>query len=202
MVGLSIRGKIHTQKLAVTLPDASAEAHAITDGLQEAIRQARGVARGLYPVQLDAAGFMSALGELAAALEQLFQVPCRFQCAQPVLLHDHVVATHLYRIAQEAANNALKHGRARQVVIELAARRNQIILTVQDDGCGFPKMPKNGPGMGLHIMNYRAGLLGAALDVRSGPDSGTVVTCALAPPAARPKPRKYHGKKKQTNAKK
>ncbi len=202
LVGLSLRGKIHTQKLAATSPAAGAEAKAITDGLQEAIRQARGLARGLYPVQLDADGFMSALGELAVSLERMFQVPCRFQCAQPVLLHDIAAATHLYRIAQEAANNALKHSRARQIVIELSARQNQIILTVKDDGSGFPKVLKAGSGMGMHIMNYRAGLIGATLNIRGGADGGTVVTCAFAPPAPQPKQRKHHGKKKQIAFKK
>ena len=195
LVGLSMRGKIHTQKMAAISPDACAEAKAITDGLCEAIRQARGLARGLYPVQLDAAGFMSALRELAVALETLFQVPCRFQCAQPVLLHDNAVATHLYRIAQEAANNSLKHGRAKQVVIELAAPRNQIRLTVKDDGCGFPKLLKDGSGMGMHIMEYRSRLIGATLDIRGGAGGGTVVTCAFGPPPAHPKQRKHHGKK-------
>jgi signal transduction histidine kinase len=87
------------------------------------------------------------------------------------------VATHLYYIAREAVNNAIKHGHARQIVIRLAADQHQGALTIQDDGCGIPDIPAGNKGMGLHLMNYRARMVGGSLDVQRVPIGGTIVTC-------------------------
>jgi len=94
-----------------------------------------------------------------------------------VLIHDDTVATHLYYIAREAANNAIKHGHARQIVIRLAADQHQGALTIQDDGYGIGNLTPSNKGMGLHLMNYRAKIVGGSLEVQPVPTGGTVVTC-------------------------
>jgi PAS domain S-box-containing protein len=166
------------QALQSKLPAKNkAEAERIAEHVRQAIRQTRSLARGLSPVELDANGLMSALQELAANLEALFRVRCRFHCPTPVLISNNTVATHLFRIAQEAVSNAIKHGHARNVDITLQSTVDEMQLIVSDDGRGLPDPRPQGEGMGLRIMRYRAGMIGAAFSVKSdGP--GTVVTCA------------------------
>jgi signal transduction histidine kinase len=88
-------------------------------------------------------------------------------------------AVHLYRIAQEAVGNAIKHGEAKNVVVQLENSQSGKLLRVVDDGIGLPTMHINGKGMGLRIMSYRSELIGAKLDVRKRSATGTVVTCLL-----------------------
>jgi len=125
----------------------------------------------------DSHGLMSALQLWAAEVEDLFGVSCRFQCETPVLIYDDTMATHLYHIAQEAVNNAIKHGDSRKVLIQLAADQGRGTLLIRDDGKGIAENPANTQGMGLHIMNYRAGVIGGTLEVRRDATRGTVVTC-------------------------
>jgi signal transduction histidine kinase len=125
----------------------------------------------------DAQGLMSALQQWAGEVEDLFAVSCRFQCFTPVLIHDDTVATHLYYVAREAVNNAIKHGHARQIVIRLAADDHQGALTIQDDGYGIGSIVPGDKGMGLHLMNYRARMVGGSLEVQRVSTGGTMVTC-------------------------
>jgi signal transduction histidine kinase len=122
---------------------------------------------------------MSALQLWAAEVEDLFGVSCRFQCETPVLIHDDTVATHLYHIAQEAVNNAIKHGEPRKVMIQLTAEEGRGRLLIKDDGNGITENSAHTQGMGLHIMNYRAGVIGGVLEARRDTPRGTVVTCTF-----------------------
>jgi PAS domain S-box-containing protein len=152
--------------------------------LNEAIQQAHSLARGLSPVKLVARGLMSALEELAAAVESSFRVRCICDFSEPVALGNHTVANHLYRIAQEAIQNAVKHGKARHIRVKLKKVREGIELGVENDGVGFPRKAESKGGMGLSNMKARAGIIGAALDVRRGKRGGTVVACRLEQTAA------------------
>jgi signal transduction histidine kinase len=119
---------------------------------------------------------MAALERFAGEVEDLFSVSCRFACDRPVPLGDVVVATHLFHIAREAVTNAIKHGRARQIVIGLSRLDDIGRLAIEDDGVGIGTVPANHSGMGLHIMGYRANMVGGSLEVRRKP-RGTVVDC-------------------------
>jgi PAS domain S-box-containing protein len=177
LTGIAFMSKVQEQKLMEKgLPEAG-DAGKIVNLVNEAIHKTRELARGLLPVVSDAHGLMSALQQWAGEVEDLFAVSCRFQCFTPVLIHDDIVATHLYHIAREAVNNAIKHGHARQIVIRLAADQNQGALTIQDDGCGIGSVVPGNKGMGLHLMNYRARIVGGSLEVRRVGPGGTVVTC-------------------------
>jgi signal transduction histidine kinase len=121
---------------------------------------------------------MSALEHYASEVEDLFGVECRFECGRPVLIHDDAVANHLYRIAQEAVNNAIKHGHASRILIDLGVS-DGVTLSITDDGLGLPEGSGSSPGMGLHIMNYRAKTIGGLLRVQRCPQGGTAVTCLL-----------------------
>jgi two-component system CheB/CheR fusion protein len=122
---------------------------------------------------------MSALQRYAGEIQDLFGVSCRFHCEVPVLIHDETKATHLYHIAQEAVNNAIKHGRSQNILMHLYAGQDRGTLIVRDDGIGINPLPPNHGGMGLHIMKYRAGMIGGALELRRDSTNGTIVTCVF-----------------------
>ena len=102
---------------------------------------------------------------------------CRFDCPRPVLVSNNAVATHLYRIAQEAITNAIKHGHARSVVVSLRRTRNSATLAVTDNGTGLPRDLRTVQGMGLRIMKYRADTIGANLTLERAKRRGTNVLC-------------------------
>jgi signal transduction histidine kinase len=129
---------------------------------------------------LEAEGLASALEELAKTTRERFQVRCRLTSKKPVMVENGTIATHLYRIAQEAVNNAIKHSHADAISLTLRARAGRLELKVEDNGTGLaPKAPGKHQGMGLHIMDYRARSIGGALRLTSGPSGGTVVSCCV-----------------------
>ena len=176
LTGVAFLTKALEKKLAERGMPEAADASQIAQMINETIMQSRGLARGLCPVDLTAEGLMTALGEYAGYVEKLFDIACTFRCDEPVLVHDDSVAMHLYRITQEAVNNAVRHGQAQKIEITMAASEGSPKLTVTDDGVGLPDEPAPSEGMGLRIMNYRARMTGGALDVRRGRVGGTVVT--------------------------
>lgn len=152
--------------------------------LNNVIRQTRGVARGLFPVRLEENGLVSALEELAANAGDVFKIQCQFSSASPPAPIDHDVSIHLYYIAHEAIANACKHGNASQVKITLEPHHDRFALHVRDDGRGFVVHGKAHAGMGIRIMQYRARVIGATLNLRSAPGSGTDVSCLFLPVTA------------------
>jgi PAS domain S-box-containing protein len=177
LTGIAFMSKVQEQRLTEKgLPEA-AEAARIVGLVNEAINKTRELAHGLLPVVADAQGLMSALRRWAAEVEDLFRISCMFCCDQPVLIDDPSVSTHLYRIAQEAVNNAMRHGQAHKVVISLSSRRGKGTLVIEDDGPGFSESSVNRSGMGLQIMNYRARMIGGTLKIQSGKSQGTAVAC-------------------------
>ncbi|HEY5770386.1 MAG TPA: ATP-binding protein, partial [Terrimicrobium sp.] len=101
------------------------------------------------------------------------------ECGKLISVKDNVVATHLYRIAQEAISNAARHGRAETIVVALHRTVSETRLTITDDGCGLPPPADRSGGMGLRIMRYRAELIGAVLTIEPAKGAGTFVKCVL-----------------------
>jgi PAS domain S-box-containing protein len=180
LTGIAFLSKVLEHKLAVqSLPEAM-DASEIVKFVNQGISQTRALARNLFPVELENNGLMSALEQLASNINKLFGISCAFTCDNPVLVHDRIAAINLYRIAQEAANNAAKHSKADNIRITLAAADGKIHLSVTDDGIGFdPTRRANHEGMGCHIMRYRADMLGASLLIQKAADSGTEVRVAM-----------------------
>jgi PAS domain S-box-containing protein len=148
--------------------------------VDEAIGQARRLARGLQPVLVGPHALPTALKELSRNAQELFDVSCRFTCYHDVPDVDQPAATHLYRIAQEAITNAVRHGRAERILVRLSmSDGGNLRLIVKDNGVGMAAVPGEGPGMGMHIMRYRAAVIGASLAIESHPGAGTTVTCTL-----------------------
>ncbi|WP_153559010.1 PAS domain S-box protein [Roseimaritima sediminicola] len=148
--------------------------------VQRCLGEIRTMARGMNPVSVDTQGLMSALAEMARRLKNLYGVDCVFECSQPVLLPNNQVATHLYRIAQEATTNAVKHGRSSRIRIELSCEDHHATLRITDNGIGIAEDNKKKQGMGLQIMKYRAGLIEADLQIQEAASGGTDVRCTLA----------------------
>jgi PAS domain S-box-containing protein len=177
LTGVAFMAKVQEQKLAERQVPEAADAAKIVQFVNEAILRTRELARGLLPVVSDAYGLMSALQLYASEIRDLFGISCRFQCEEPVLIHDAPMATHLYHIAQEAVNNAIKHGTPKTILIRLYAGEREGTLIVKDDGIGITRPLGPHAGVGMHIMNYRAGMVGGTLEIRREQPRGTIVTC-------------------------
>jgi len=177
LTGIAFMAKVHEAKLTEKHMSDAIDAAKIVRLVNEAIHKTRELARGLLPVVSDAQGLMSALQLWATEVEDIFGISCRFECGTAVLIYDDATATHLYHIAQESVNNALKHGHARNILIRLTAENEKGTLLIQDDGTGIAENHGNSQGMGLQIMNYRAGMIGGTLEVAPSPAQGTTVTC-------------------------
>lgn len=169
------------QGLVETVSGLSAPAgeslRTLAQHLREAVAQTRQLSHGLSPVSLEAGGLVHALQELAESASALTQVQCQFIGSRIESLPDLPLASHLYRIAQEAVANALKHGQPQRIVISLSQKRARLVMDVFDDGQGFLLSTGSGSGMGLRVMRYRAGLFGGELQVKTSPGRGTRITC-------------------------
>ena len=180
LVSLAFDANSLKSELSVRRLPVAKQAQRIADCLDQAITESRQLSRGLFPVRLETEGLPSALEELAKSACARFEIQCCFDSEGMVAVKNAVIATHLYRIAQEALINAVKHSRGRKVSIHLKAGANQLELRVEDDGVGLsPAKRKNATGMGLHIMAYRARAIGGTLHLVPGPRGGTVVSCCI-----------------------
>jgi signal transduction histidine kinase len=150
----------------------------IAELVNNAATDTRNLSRALHRFDVDAAGLVGALEDLVD--REMWRTPCRLEVKPSFHLDDDTVATHLYRIAREAVINANKHAQARQIVVKLErSGQRQMVLSVTDDGVGVQK-GRNGPhGLGFHIMNYRAGVMGGQLKIESPKKGGTSVACYL-----------------------
>ncbi|OYW30224.1 MAG: hypothetical protein B7Z47_03825 [Chthoniobacter sp. 12-60-6] len=185
LAGLSIMATMLSRSLASRAAPEVPAAAQITELLKKTVAVTRGLARGLHPVAEEPDGLVSALHDLAARMTALFQIDCQFDCAGAVQVNDNTAATHLYRIAQEAVSNGVKHGQAGHVIISLSADAEGLVLSIKDDGIGISPLDPQRQGMGLRIMHYRASMIGATLAIEKQPGGGTCVTCTL--PSASPK---------------
>lgn len=202
LAALSIMTTLLLRSLSSRSAPETAAVSNISDLLKKTVAMTRSLARGLHPVAQEPGGLMSALHDLAARVSDLFRLDCQFECAAPVFVDDITTATHLYRIAQEAVTNGVKHGRAKHVGIRLSSDVETLVLTVKNDGaCLAPLDPKR-HGMGLRIMHYRADTIGARVSIEKLESGGTCVTCIL-PVTRRPSPaarEAAHGKKTASKA--
>jgi PAS domain S-box-containing protein len=176
--------ELKSQSLAAQIGDPhkaplQAQAEQIAGHVRDVIAQTRALARGLSPFVLEAGGWIAAIMELAAHTEKLFNVKCSFWSDGLVSIPGPAVATQLYRIAQEAVANAIKHGKAGAVEISLSGANGKAALAITDNGIGCKFPVRSGAGMGLRTMQYRAGMIGATLLVLAPPEGGTRILCTF-----------------------
>jgi signal transduction histidine kinase len=183
LTGTALAVQVLKEKLARRGAPETAEAAKAVDLIEDGVALSRKLAQGLQPVEMHASGLMQALQDFAVATTDLFKISCCFDCDAPILFGDSSAADHLYHIAREATANAIKHGRASEVVITLEMQDQGSLLTVRDNGIGIKQTPSKNGGLGLRIMRQRAKLIGATFNVRAEAPGGTTVSCCLPHPA-------------------
>ncbi|HMP81872.1 MAG TPA: sensor histidine kinase [Verrucomicrobiota bacterium] len=180
LVGTTFSANLLREQLAArSLPEAG-DAAKIAALLDESITQARNLARGLYPVRLEEQGLATALQELVDGVSSRFNVRCELSCSGMERELKDETAIHLYRIAQEAVTNAVKHAACRRIEVELRLESGRFELRVADDGTGLSERISGDGGMGLHIMEYRSRMIGGQFTIGHRSGGGTLVICKSA----------------------
>lgn len=180
LAAIGCLAQVAQQKLRQSGNETAENLGEIVHLVSQANARAREMSRGLVPVVIESEGLMSALGELASGTEKIFRVSCRFWCDRPVLVRDNKTAVQLYRIAQEAVSNAIKHSHADRIEISLTAADGQLSLRIRDNGSGIPDhAPGRGTGLGLLTMTHRAKMLGGKLRIGHDESGGTEVLCTV-----------------------
>ena len=176
LTATALAGQVLGEKLAAkSLPEADG-AYRVVELIEEGITLARNLARGLSPFQLEADGLQGSLETLASAASDQFGIACRFEGDTAPDIADIATATHLYRIAQEAISNAVRHGKAKNITIRLGMNGDDITLRIEDDGVSLPEPLPNHQGMGLRIMQHRAAMIGGTFRI-ARLAKGTVASC-------------------------
>lgn len=181
LAATAIAGQVLSEKLTARNPGESKDARKVVELIEQGIILSHQLAKGLHPVDMDAAGLMQALQEFTNNTSELHRIACRFECDSPVLIHDPDTAGHMFRIAQEAVRNSIKHSGAKNIVIRLDTLDEGLLLSVEDDGSGIVEKAEPPPhsGMGLRIMAHRSRVIGAIFELRDGAQGGTIVSCLL-----------------------
>ena len=188
------------QRLAGISRADAARAKEIGQLAREAVIHARDLSHAMTPIELETEGLPMALAALAGRTQKLFLVTCRFRCGAAVSIPDGTAQLYLYRIAQEAIHNAIKHGRAGTIRIGLKAKGGNMVLSVEDDGVGLPLKPRKSQGLGLRIMDYRASVLGGSLVVRRRAGGGTSLVCSVPREATQPPTAHSNGSRRRQGA--
>jgi signal transduction histidine kinase len=182
LTGTALAAQVLKDKLAMRGAPEMADAEKLVRYLEEGIDLTRNLARGFFSPELEADGLIVALQGLAENITERFRINCVFDGEESVAVRDSVIATQLYRIAQEAATNSAKHATAGRVDIRLAMDGPDLILRISDDGTGFPDKLEYPRGLGLRLMRHGAALIGASFDIRRNGGSGTIITCKVKHP--------------------
>jgi len=181
LIGIQGLSTVLTENLREVASPSLALAEKVVELNQSAIEKSRRLARGLCPVHLVAHGLFVALVDIARHTEAVFDLVCRVKGDEQVVVADNTVATHLYYIAQEAVQNAVKHSDASRIEISLTEDESRIYLSINDNGHGLPRHLESS-GIGLQIMQYRANIIGAVFKIVSPPDAGTTIHVSLGVP--------------------
>ncbi len=186
LTGIEFLARALERRLHAESQVEAAQAKEVCHLIRRAITHAHDLAHGMFPVELHAGGLAGAPRDLAQRTQSMFRLDCRFRGGSSALIPDPVTHIHLYRIAQEAVRNAVKHGKARQITIGLETAESRIVLSVRDNGVGLPLKRRETEGLGLRIMEHRAGVLGGSVRVESLPRGGTTVVCSIPQPRLKP----------------
>ena len=180
LTGLGMMLDVLEQKLVKTSRARARELRKLRSILSTTVDKTRSLAKGFYPVEIERHGLLIALQEVASGTERLSGIACAVET------DDHAVAwlkdarsIQLFRIAQEAIHNAVKHSKAKHIVIRLLSHNGERSLVVQDDGIGLRPDARPDGGLGLRIMQYRARMIGGTCELKSGRGRGALFTCKI-----------------------
>jgi signal transduction histidine kinase len=179
LTATAMAGQVLGQKLATRSAPEAADAGELVRLIEDGIAMTRDMAHGIAPLEMESEGLVTALRALAGNISRMFKIVCELECESPPPIEDVATATHLYRIAQEAVQNALRHGKPRQIVMSLSQLRERAQLSIEDDGAGLPEEWQSGRGLGTRIMAHRALMIGGELSIEPCPTGGTLVTCSF-----------------------
>jgi signal transduction histidine kinase len=182
LTGTALSAQTLREKLAARSAPEISEADKVVRHIEEGIDLSRNLARGFFLPELEGEGLIFALQSLADSTIERFQVACVFNSEGVVRVPDSTVATQLYRIAQEAVMNAIKHAAPNHIEIGLAGTHQTLTLRVSDDGVGLPEKLPQPEGLGLRLMSHGAALVGADFQVRRNAAAGTTVMCNVIVP--------------------
>lgn len=177
LTGIELMSQALEQQLAKKAPTLASQAARIASNIRQTISNTKNLARGLVPVALESNGIVAALEELAASLTAIYNANCQVVALEDLRVKDVAAGIHLYRMVQEAATNAIKHGRATLVTILLSPMADKWEIKIQDNGTGFPKEFLNSKGMGLRIMKYRSKMIGGTIEFANLAAGGAAVSC-------------------------
>jgi two-component system sensor kinase FixL len=181
-----LAGIIERKLTAAQRPEEAKEVAELIEHIQDTLTQARALARGLAPVEIKPQGLVEALSALTEGVHRRCGIDCRFTVGASAKVSDEISAVHLYRIAQEALHNALRHGRPRKIRVGLQQEDTDLVLSIYDDGTGISPVEGRKGGLGLHVMRYRANVVGGQLTIETPKEGGTLVTCRC-PAAGQPR---------------
>jgi signal transduction histidine kinase len=179
LTGTSLSLQVLSGKLSeASLPQAKDADHGV-QLVEEAIDLTRKIAKGLFPLELEGQGLPAALQELCRNTAVRNHIKCEFKGDSHVPSLNSDAAMHLYRIAQEAVTNAVKHGHVSHVIVELSYSDGSLILSIRDDGIGLPARLPEKRGLGLRVMSSRAGMIGGNFLAVNHSEGGVIATCQL-----------------------
>jgi len=187
LTATALAGQVLGERLAAKSLPETADAKKIVKLVEDGIALTRNLAHGISPVEIGTEGLVTALHELATNISKVSKIICTFECDAPPLIYDAHTATQLYRVAQEAVNNAIRHGKPKQIVISLSGRKERAELTVEDDGIGLPDDWQKNRGLGTRIMAHRAAIIGGTFSIEPNPTGGTFVKCSIPAPDRNPR---------------
>ncbi|MDO8776852.1 MAG: MASE1 domain-containing protein [Burkholderiaceae bacterium] len=194
LTGLAFFSATLQQKLHERAQPEAEAARRIVELVNQATAMTRSVARGLYPAALEVGGLSAALEQLAEHTRSLQGMACVFRCGADVQVRDPLVAINLYRVAQEAVNNALKYSQANHLRIDLTRVEDRHRLAISDDGIGAdPERIWHGQGLGMHSMRYRASLLGGTFAIERNAHRGTTVVVMYPDQGEQNEQQRQHG---------
>ncbi len=188
LMGLAHLWNATCHRLADAVPEQAGNLRRIVDLMQQAVDQAHHLAHGLSRVRGDADGLLEALRTLIADFQTMYTVKLGLVCHRPWRIEDETTATHLYRIAQEALSNALRHGHCSEVTVELSADTEARRMRIRDNGRGLSGTSATSTGLGFETMRSRARAIGAQLTIQGRKPRGLEVSVTLPPISPTPKP--------------
>ncbi len=179
LVGIQFIIKLIKQKVQNGILPEVEQINEVDSLISQAIDHTRRITKGLKPVDIQPDGLVFAINELVNDIEHIYPVKCNLVCEDPVSIDNNITATHLYYIAREALNNAVKHAKPRLIEVIIESDNVNLTLEIRDDGIGIPKMLDSEDGMGINIMRYRASIINASLLIERNDAGGTSVVCSM-----------------------
>ena len=179
LTGIRMLAESLARKLHANAVPGAEEVKEIAEMINEADGIARSIARDMVQIEIEKKGLVVAVDELCRKIERMTGVTCRFDVVKDFEIENQSKALHLYRIIQEAVNNAVKHGKAGRIDIQIMEHDHHLSVEIQDDGIGFSDHPSDQDGKGIQIMEYRAKMMGGNLDLLRTESNRTMVRCLI-----------------------